>query len=167
MAKTTHQHFRSKMASEASSQRPSFFNYYFSCFRTRFGHEICQFSTPRNPPNQAFSLRRLSFLRFRRFPFECFFLILGSLLASFLVPFQPSWGGLGAILWASWGLPGGFLGVSWGFLVESWAREHPKGLLKASGGSPGASGKPPQGLLGVSWGPPKDLLDASCGPPAS
>ena len=99
------------------------------------------------------------------------FLLLGSLLASILVPFQTSWGSLGAVLGASWGLPGGFLGVSWGFLVESWAREPPKGLLRGlrgpPGESPGASGKPPEGLLGVSWNPPKDLLDASCGPPAS
>ena len=60
------------------------------------------------------------------------FLFLGSLLASILVRFQSSWGGLGASLGASWGLPGGFLGISWGFLVETWARDLPKGLLRGA-----------------------------------
>ena len=64
----------------------------------------------------TFSVRMLSFL------------LLGKLLASFLVPFQPSSGGLGAILGPSWVLPGGFLGVSW----ASWWNLGPGNLLRAS-----------------------------------
>ena len=106
--------FRSKMASEAPSQRPSFFNYYFSCFRTRFGHENCKFSTPRNPQNQAFSFRRSSFLRFRRFPFECpLFRFLAASWAQFWCLSRP----LREALGPSWGLLGVFLAVSWGLLV--------------------------------------------------
>ena len=101
------------------------------------------------------------------------FLLLGSLLASILVPFQASWGSLGPVLGASWGLPGGFLGVSWGFLVESWARDPPKGLLRGllrdllerlpvlPGGLLRVSWGSPGGLPGTSWMLLADLLPPS------
>ena len=121
--------FRSKMASEASSQRPSSFNFYLSCFQTRFGHEICKFSTPRNPQNQVFSLRWSSFLRFRYFPFECrLFCFLAASWPQFWCLSKP----LGEDLGPSWKLLGVFLGVSWGSPGASWWNLGPGILLRAS-----------------------------------
>ena len=121
--------FRSKMASEASSQRRSFFNSSFSCFRTRFGHEICQFSTTRNPQNQAFSWRMSSFLRFRRFPFEC---SLSCFLAASRLQFWCLSEPLGDALGPSWGHRGVFLAVPWGSPGASCWNLGPGGLPRAS-----------------------------------
>ena len=117
-------------------------------FRTR---NLPIFDTP-EPSKSTIFVERVVIFEISTFSVRMpSFLVLGNLLASILVPFQTSWGRLGAILGASWGLPGGSLG---GFLVESWARELPKGLprglLGRPGGSPGAPGRPPEGLLGVS-----------------
>ena len=81
------------MPPEAPSQRPSYIDCYFSCFRSPFGTKISKFLTPRDPQNQAFSLRGSSFLRFSRFCVR-----------------RPSWTPLGGHLGPIWGP----LGASWG-----------------------------------------------------
>ena len=62
-------------------------------FRTR----NLQIFNPQNLQNQTFSLRRASFFEVSPFSVQIPSpLLLGNLLASILMPFQASWGGLGA-----------------------------------------------------------------------
>ena len=155
MVKTTHRHFSVKNCFRSVFSTTFFLQLLLFLLSNPFRTRNLNIFDPPEPSKSSIFIERVVIFEISTFSVRMpSFLLLGNLLASILVPFQASWGGLGAILGASWGLPGGFLGVSWGFLVESWARELPKGIRKGllgpPGTSPGASGKPPEGLLGVS-----------------